>query len=530
MSTPVLHELNQHYVRLTDRCRSQWTFYQFLQGLFKHLLDAECPLDLDFPALFNDLRGIANILPHPETGRTEKAIAEFAARLDQQALKLFKVDVGVPTSLLRRFFDRLRNQDEKVLLAVIKFYLEAKDYDEDTLDKLHLLLTRLAEIPRENSGSLTRERHEIERMVQPLLQGRPPLRATADEVDVLLRAIADLRSEVLAARRFTELVSGGALDRFRTLRLRIGENMLHPRLLPALLETTMVIKNRFRELWREEETHLMEDTNRVREVQRHLAAHPEMMTAELRDALETFDNAHSRFTVGKQEENIRREDILGLRLSLNRILEQFDADNLRPSSSAPQEGDVVTPPGPREETGIHEARPQPESAVIDLPADPLLQETISKMVFALELVGRDTNPAQAAGAKELQALRLEVCEVEAIQAVLAGRVQSGTLTGERARQLIQAAALRLRMDEEAREIDRLDRMGSERLAVLLERATQSLQRAYELDKRFDWFIDDALYRGDTDFLERLHRARFRLLRAYSGLWLIHNDRGGVSPF
>jgi hypothetical protein len=109
-------------------------------------------------------------------------------------------------------------------------------------------------------------------------------------------------------------------------------------------------------------------------------------------------------------------------------------------------------------------------------------------------------------------------------------VRPGTLLAERDRLLLDAAALRVRMDEEAREIDRLQRRGSDRLGDLLERATQSLQRATELERRFQWFIDDALYRGDTKPLEGLYRSRFRLLRAHSGLWLIHNERGGTSPY
>ena len=48
MATSALHDLNQRYVRLTDRSRSQWTFYQFLQGLFKHLRGSECPVEIDF--------------------------------------------------------------------------------------------------------------------------------------------------------------------------------------------------------------------------------------------------------------------------------------------------------------------------------------------------------------------------------------------------------------------------------------------------------------------------------------------------
>ena len=165
-----------------------------------------------------------------------------------------------------------------------------------------------------------------------------------------------------------------------------------------------------------------------------------------------------------------------------------------------------------------------------LSVDPLVQEYLSKIVFALELVGRDRPAAEVVRAKELVTLRLEPWEVEACQALLRRRTAAGTLADERARLLVQAAALRVRMDEEAGEIDRLHKQGSEHLADLLERASQSLQRAAELERRFDWFIDDALYRGDTEHMEQLHRSRFRLLHAYSGLWLIHNERGGISPF
>jgi len=526
-----LHELNQRYVRLTDRCRSQWTFYQYLQGLFKHLFNSPCPIEIDFPTLFNELRQLGAGLGHPETGRTDKTISQINARLDVQARKLLDVDEQIPPSLLRRFFDRLRNQDEKVLLAIIKFYLEDRRVTEDTLDKLDILFTRLAEIPREDHGSLVRERHEIERLVGPLLQLHPPSGASEQEIDVLLHALAELKGEALACRTFTELVGGGALDRFRSLKRRLGETLLHPRLLPVLLETTVSIKNRFRTLWEDEETALLADTNKVRELEKQLSGHPEMATPDLREMLEVFASAQQRFDEGKQTENLRREDALKLRIALNRILDQFDVAQI---------GAVPPPilPSPAEpRTGAHApafggARPAPPatSPISALQADGLLQEYVSKILFALELVGDDRPASEAVGAKELATLRLEACEVEAFRRLTDTSAPLGSLEHERARLLVQAAALRIRMDDEAREIERLQRRGSEHVAETLERASQSLQRASEIERRFGWVVDDALYRGDTDFLEPLYRCRFRLLRAYSGLWLIHNDRGGISPF
>jgi hypothetical protein len=531
MSAIGLHELNQRYVRLTDRCRSQWTFYQYLQGLFKHLYNSPCPIEIDFPTLFNELRQLGAGLGHPETARTEKTISQINTRLDGQARKLLEVDGQIPPSLLRRFFDRLRNQDEKVLLAIIKFYLEDRKVSEDTLDKLDILFTRLAEIPREDHSSLVRERHEIERLVGPLLHLHPPAETSAQEIDVLLHALGDLKAEVLACRTFTKLVSGGALDRFRSLKRRLGETLLHPRLLPVLLETTVNIKNRFRMLWEDEETALLADTNKVRDLEKQLSGHPEMATPDLREMLEVFASAHQRFDEGRQTENLRREDALKLRIALNRILDQFDVAQL---------GNVPPPPSPMpSDPGLDGVAPAVEfltpgsgagSAISALQADGLLQEYVSKILFALELVGDDRSAAEAVKAKELATLRLEACEVDAFRRLLDTRAPLGSLDHERARLLVQAAALRIRMDDEAREIDRLERRGSEHLAETVERASQSLQRASEIERRFAWVVDDALYRGDTEFLEPLYRCRFRLLRAYSGLWLIHNDRGGISPF
>ncbi|HPC82800.1 MAG TPA: hypothetical protein P5234_05655 [Thermoanaerobaculaceae bacterium] len=525
-----LHALNQRYVRLTDRCRSQWTFYQLLQGLFKHLRNEACPVELDFPALFNELRELAASIGLPEAARTEKAIQQLSAKLDSHGRKLREVDDGIPPSALRRFFDRLRTQDEKVLLAIAKFYLDGDTSEPDTLDKLDILFTRLAEIPRPSGGVLPRERHEIERIVQPLLAGRPAGQADDTEVAILLGALNDLRAEVLACRSFTELAAGGALDRFRTLKRRLGEGLLNPRLLPAIMQTTVAIKSRFHDLWEEERARLADDSSRVKDLERQLQTHPEMVDEQLRQALDLYASAQERFDRGLQEESVRREDALELRQSLDRILERFESAAPAAAALQHQPAGAAALDGEAEEIAEAPLEEVSEPAIVELSADPLIQEYLSKIVFALELVGRDRSPAEAVQAKELAALRLEPAEVAACQALQARRSEAGTLADERDRLLVLAAALRIRMDEEAREIDRLQRLGSEHLADLLERATQSLQRAAELERRFGWFIDDALYRGDTAHLEPLYRCRFRLINAYSALWLIHNERGGVSPF
>ena len=523
MSTTTLHDLNQRYTRLTDRCRSQWTFYQLQQGLFKHLRQLACPVEIDYQALFAELRSIGETLAHPETERTMHSLDQLAAKLDVNTRKLVELDAGFAPSMLRRFFDRLRNQDEKVLLAIIKFYVDSEIVNDDTLDKLDILFTRLAEIPREDGSSLTRERHEIERLVTSLLHHRPTPTLPDHEVEILVAAITELRQQATTTTSFSALVEGGALDRFRALKRRLGPALLHPVLLPRLLETTVALKNRFRELWEEEERQLLDDTNRVREMQRQLSANPEMLSTELRELLETFSTASRRFDQERQDENLRREHVVELRRTLNRILEQFDAETVAPAAGEPGQPPAVVEPG--DEIFVEQAFP-----TVAVPDDPLLHDYLNKIVFALELAGRDRAPEDVAQAKEVAGLALEPWEVAACLALVDGRLDSASLPGQVDHVLITAAALRLRLDEEASEIERLQRRGSDRVGELLASAAQTLQRAAEVERRFQWLIDDALYRGDTERLEPLHRSRFRLLRSYSALWLTHNERGGISPF
>ena len=60
---------------------------------------------------------------------------------------------------------------------------------------------------------------------------------------------------------------------------------------------------------------------------------------------------------------------------------------------------------------------------------------------------------------------------------------------------------------------------------LLTKAKQSLDRAKELDELFGEFLHEAVYYSNPKILHQLYRSRFRLLRGFSGLWLIYDRQG-----
>lgn len=558
------HHPSVRFTRLSDRFRSLWTFYQFLGGVFKHLDRGPLPFNYDFQALYRRLQEVAPKVGIEGVTDVEKDLNEIDDELHRIHSKLRIIDSELPPSLLRRFFDRLRQQDEKILFVLAKFYIQSPEMDRDTLDKLDILFTRLASAPLEDGRALPKDPEDLQEIFRRLLAVGTPPELDDFERAALVQAVREIRDEVESIRDFETLLTSGVLDRLRELKVRLGRTILDPALLAQVVTTNIVARNKFEELYRDEEVQILEDTNRIFEIERYLERNPDFATEDLREKISTFRRFRSRFDAGRKEENLKREDVLELRRAMHEILAQFDSGLGRGPSGGLEQREAIPaavgdsgavgsqggPPGPPAAAANPPSDPPPEAAPgpagpafapderasttasLDeiMPPDPLLSETLHKIMFALELVAWDHEPEQAAEAKELHNLRLEPWEVAAYRKLAEREVVEGTLAWELQRFYLAAAALRVKMEEETAEIARLNQGNSaDRLMEVLERAAQSLERARDVDRRFQWFIDDHLYRSDTRGLEQLYRSRFRFLHAYAALWLDHEASGGVTP-
>ena len=592
MKTLTGSDLNARYTGLSDRFRSLWTFYQFLGGVFKHQDRGPLPISYDFQALYRRVQALLPLIGDG-TRSDPNAIAEFE-HLEREIRRIHGELAGLerdfPPSLLRGFFDHLKNQDEKILYALVKFYLLDSSPDKDTFDKLDILLTRVAQVPSDSGPSFVRDREELQRSFSHLadlaeIPGVPP-----SEERALVSAIREIKSQVQAMNDFETLLDSKIVDRFRELKERLGVSAFHPAILIEIVAANIEVKNRFRELYQEEEVRILEDTNRVFEIERYIERNPGVAHAELRRQLETFRASRERFDAGRRENNVRRQDVGALRQSMQRVLGTFEpgrpadepakapatpssfvdegtrvavvADSA-PVEAVPHEADLVSAadgesngtssdldpspdptPGPFGPPADEDEEEPVELATEDLfvgetegpglldllPPDPLLTTALHKIVFALELVVWDRPVEQAGSAKEIHHLRLEPWEVGSYQYLVSRHEERGTLAWELQVFLLCSAALRVKMEEEISELSRLSQAGkAERLVELQERAAQSLERAREIDRRFRWFIDDMLFRGATERLEQIYRSHYRFLYAFSGLWLEHHASGGVTP-
>jgi hypothetical protein len=282
----------------------------------------------------------------------------------------------------------------------------------------------------------------------------------------------------------------------------------------------------------------------------------------LTQQIEDFRESRSRFDDRRKVDNVKREDILALRSAMIAVIDGFEQIRppvLRPpsqtavSASIPldPDEDVTVNLGPTAVDGpiagsadpfpqtdfetviaIEPTEDDSENASLTdlLPPDPLLSEPLHKIMFAIEMVAWDRSPDRVIQAPELHNLHLESWEVDSYRNLVQRHVTEGTTKWDLHVFFLRSSALRVKMEEERHEITRLQSTANdERAFEILERSAQSLERAREIDHRFQWFIDDMLYGGDTELLEQLYRSRFRFLHAYSALWLEHQAHGGLTP-
>jgi hypothetical protein len=543
MQAPKAHSMSVRYTTLSDRFRSLWTFYQFLGGVLKHLDEGPMPYTYDFQGLHERLKEIVHKIGVESTVDATPELDQAERELDRIHRELTRIECQFPPSVMRKFFDHIKRQDEKVLCALLKFYLLSSHFEQDTLDKLDILFTRLAEAPSTEGRPSPKEAGDLLTNFRQLSQftDLPPL-PLAEETP-LAEAVRAIRQELESIEDYRTLVESKVYERYRRLKQRLGKNALLPSMLVEITTTNIVAKNRFKELYEAEERKVVENTNRIFDIERYLERHPELASEGLKRQLEEFRTIRVRYEARARKDNVKRDDIAEMTRAMQAVLAQFDPAAKRPLSLDPDDSGVsataktashkIQPPVEGDFSADKESRKDPSDGTsLDslLPPDPLLNETLHKIMFALEMIVWDRLPSQITTAPEIRNLNLEPREIETYRRLAEGKVDKGTPEWELDRFFLMSAALRVKMEEETSEITRLETANNpDRLYEVLEHSARSLERARDTDRRFQWFIDDMLFRGDTQQLEYIYRSRFRFLHAYSGLWLVHQRSGGLTP-
>jgi hypothetical protein len=141
------------------------------------------------------------------------------------------------------------------------------------------------------------------------------------------------------------------------------------------------------------------------------------------------------------------------------------------------------------------------------------------MLDALGGTDKQDSPKQVALSREIYNLRLEPREIVAYRRLHVHPEGDAALE----RFLLEAAALRLRMNREAAEIQEiLDETAGTRDSPVFERSRKTAKLGDGYVQRFGQLIDSAVRASSFAEAQQLQLLRMRLIRDYSGIWLLVN--------
>lgn len=512
MTVVELGELHGRYVRASDRFKAIWTYHQFASGAFRNLLGAAVPYEIDYNRIYESIKQVSSILNAAQVTAATQALDRVDISLNRVTQTLLDADDRIAASVLRRFFEKLKRQDDNIIQFLIKFYFYADAVEADRRDKLDFLFTRLGEdfIPMRGEY-VQRESLQLRQRVMALVGLLRLADQPQEEVIRLIRALRSMREDIASADRFDDLVEKNLVRNARAFKHRVGDLYFHPDVLMAIIELNIDSKNRYLRLYAPEEQRLIEETERLVEhgaaIERNFGdANPGLL-----EEIARFRIYKERFDESRAESNVKSDVVARLKASMNSILAQLD-QGLEEVEEAPQIPD----------TFFDEARHGEEVAERFGRNDPLL-DFLRRIATAIGIVDTSVDPDEMIQLPCARELRLEPWEAASYQKLFDRRSPEADEDNEELWVIyLRAAALRLKVDEEATILATAMAAGVRPEPELLARAKKSLDLAKELDEQFGDFLQEAVYYSNRRILHQLYRSRFRLLRGFSGLWLIYD--------
>src|SRR5438105_4268597 len=325
MSVAEIGLLHGRYVRLTDRFKSMWTYHQFASGVFKSLLGTPLPYSVDFQNTYERIKSASATLNAAQTQEASAALGLCELALDRAAIQLLRADDQVSASVLRRFFEKLKRQDETIIQFLIKFYLYADAVEGDRRDKLDFLFTRIGEDFVSNRGEYwSRDSLEFRERIIALVSLLRIIDAPQEEVVRLIRAIRAIRDDIQSAEAFEELTERNLLKNARLFKHRLGDLYFHPDILLAILELNVATKNKFLRLYHDEERRIVDDAQKLMDhgpaIERNFGdSNPELL-----EEIARFRDFKQRFDASRATSNVKHDVITHLKHSIGNILSQLD--------------------------------------------------------------------------------------------------------------------------------------------------------------------------------------------------------------
>jgi len=495
MSVERIQLLHEDYIRLTERFKALWTFHQFLRGVQKTFFAAEPGYALDFSRLYDDVRAVAGAIDTTSPEKVAPRIRELSERLDTFSRKLREADRQISPSYVRRFFEKVQPQDEKIAFHLLRFYFSQPDVDEDVVDKVDFLATVVAAGPGHET-SAGRGRADARKYLESAAATSVWPRIDPSTVPTIARAFDELAADMARAQEFEDLVTARLLNNVRQLKRRVANGLAHPEVLAAVASCNLSTRSVFHRLYEREEKRLEEATDRIGDLEKELTRGGlEVPTS---DEFRKFHESRQRWERQSKESNLKALQVVELKEAIGQVLGRFELSGLAAED-------------------IDEALELVEEVEGDAEDTEFWKPYIDRVLGAVELYDDGTGPLRIDHAG-LENLRLETWELKAARrAVAAG----GPAPSDRDRTLLRAVALRSKAEEETESLRSAAPAAPSMEMLRAARAT--LGRVPLIDAALSSVIDEAEAVSSSEEIRSWTRTRFRLLRATADLWLMQDS-------
>jgi hypothetical protein len=519
MSVVDIGVLHGRYVRLTDRFKAVWTYHQFASAVFKNFLDAPLPYSIDFQSTYDRIKGVSATLNAAQAREAMANMDLCDLALERASEPLLRADDQITTPIVRRFFEKLKKQDETIVQNLIKFYFYADAVEGDRRDKLDYLFTRIGEDFMADRGEYwSRDSLEFRERVIALVALLRVEETPQEEVVRVILAVRALRDQIQAAARFEDLTEKNLLRNARQFKHRLGDFYFNPDVLISIVELNVATKNKFLRLYKEDEKRIVEDSQKLLEHGTAIERNFGDTNPELLQEIARFRSAKEQFDISRASSNVKHNTITQLKQSMTNILAQLD----RGLGFDEEETTADLPPAFFTEA-------EQAARITGRFGRDLLQPYLARIAAVVDTIEPLLMPEEAALMPAPRELRLEPWEIAAYQKLFEKRAAEGEDdTDELWMLFVRAAALRMKIDEEATTMAASRTAGASASPDMLTMAKGSLDCAKELDEEFNTLLHEAVYYTNARILHQLYRSRFRLLRGFSGLWLIYDQKPAMA--
>lgn len=496
-----VNPVNQLYRDLSDRYKSGWTFHRFIQGLRKFFGSHDLKdRTAEFQSLYKTLKVVSSRLNDIDIAPVVEQLEDARRATDDLIESLDAEDRRVSPSLVRLFFERVKTRDERILIDLIRFYLEAqrgRSWESERSDKVDYLLTRLGELIASAEKGGDEER--LKRILRGISEYAGSLPVDPQKLANRMKLIEAVSGELAKISTFESLTERDLVAHYRNLKHGLGALVFDKSVLPMIVATNLAVSARVEELTEEAQQQIFADYEKVRELQEQgrLAPYLAERVSELQDQVGTFRNRIKRGT-------LRLDAVAELQGAVREIFGRLEAEE-----TADLEGHVVRT----------DALSSGEVFASGVERQ-LLGQLFDELVSALRDARRAGEPPSELDSRLLE-YRLSAREIESF-----ARLSSGAETDVHLeRFLLAASSLRRKIRllvEELHNVGVEATPGSREEALAA--ATTALRVGDGYLRRFSHYLE--MHIGEGAGVRELQILKMRLMREYSGLWLLVNDSIG----